>query len=325
MIDIKRFDSFADAKRTWQKLENTSQHYPFQSWWYNNLFTKHFSDGKNIYILGIYTNTTPLAIGAFEIVAGKITFLGTKDVSQTPGLVQDITDFGDLLYTEQAKPQASAIWHAIVSYFTKQNLLLYSLLYVRQDSPTFEALQSKGKVEQMETSPFLTLPASWDEYLSSLTKKQRHELKRKIHRLENQTQFAITKANPTQNAFEKFITLHKLSDPNKAKFMTSNMETFFWELLTCEKKDYETQLYVLVIQETQAAMVMVFENSQQILFYNSGFDPAFGSLSAGLLIKALLIKKSIEDKKQIYDMLRGNERYKYDLGSKDMLLFSVIF
>ena len=37
-----------------------------------------------------------------------------------------------------------------------------------------------------------------------------------------------------------------------------------------------------------------------------------------------LLKKSIEKKIEIFDFLRGNERYKYDLGAKDKLLYKVI-
>jgi CelD/BcsL family acetyltransferase involved in cellulose biosynthesis len=40
----------------------------------------------------------------------------------------------------------------------------------------------------------------------------------------------------------------------------------------------------------------------------------------GLILKAFGIKKAIEEGMQFYDFLRGDERYKYDLGAMDSML-----
>ena len=48
----------------------------------------------------------------------------------------------------------------------------------------FKNLRNEFKIEIMDedVSPFLVLPNSWEEYLSSLREKHRHELRRKIRR-----------------------------------------------------------------------------------------------------------------------------------------------
>ena len=58
-----------------------------------------------------------------------------------------------------------------------------------------------------------------------------------------------------------------------------------------------------------------------MLLYNSGFDPRLARFSPGLLLKAYLIKKAIEEKYQIFDFLRGDERYKFNLGAEKRDLF----
>jgi CelD/BcsL family acetyltransferase involved in cellulose biosynthesis len=46
-------------------------------------------------------------------------------------------------------------------------------------------------------------------------------------------------------------------------------------------------------------------------------------LSVGLLNKALCIKQAIEEGRNAFDFLRGPERYKYDLGGTDRLLYRI--
>ena len=37
----------------------------------------------------------------------------------------------------------------------------------------------------------------------------------------------------------------------------------------------------------------------------------------------VFLKQSIENNKQAFNFLRGNERYKYDLGGEDIKLFEI--
>ena len=62
----------------------------------------------------------------------------------------------------------------------------------------------------------------------------------------------------------------------------------------------------------------------KMLLYNSGYDPAYAYYSVGLLLKAFLIKKALKEGLQVYDFLRGEERYKYDLGARPLLLYQLV-
>jgi CelD/BcsL family acetyltransferase involved in cellulose biosynthesis len=58
--------------------------------------------------------------------------------------------------------------------------------------------------------------------------------------------------------------------------------------------------------------------------YNSGYDPQYASLSVGLLSKALCLRDAIESGRRCFDLLRGNEPYKYDLGAKDQTIYRCV-
>jgi CelD/BcsL family acetyltransferase involved in cellulose biosynthesis len=105
--------------------------------------------------------------------------------------------------------------------------------------------------------------------------------------------------------------------------MSEPMKAFFWDVVTATIPGWETNLCFLKINDIPAAGVITFESEIEVWLYNSGYDPQFASYSVGLLLKAHKIKKAIEAGKKKYDFLRGAERYKYDLGAKDLQLYRI--
>jgi len=64
------------------------------------------------------------------------------------------------------------------------------------------------------------------------------------------------------------------------------------------------------------AAMLIFDYNGVYNLYNSGYDPQYRQLSAGQVLTTLTIQHAIENKKTIYDFLRGNEEYKFRLGGK---------
>lgn len=341
MISVIQFASFDESKASWLELEDNISHYPFQSYWYQKLFAEKFCEQKNIYLLGVYEDEKLIAIGGFEKIKTTALFLGMKQVLGG----QDITDYGDLLFSENVSEQhVTQIWKTIQKYFMENGITSLQLDYVREDSKTYKFFQaeiinhsstfappspellrrpSKATVEKQEVAPFITPPASWDEYLQELPRKERHELKRKIRRFEEQHAFHFCSNETIKDDFEAFIRLHRASDQAKEKFMSEEMKQFFWDLVSAEKTDYRIDFCILEMDNKIVASVMSFIGQGKALLYNSGFDPEYSYYSVGLILHAYLIKKSIEEKLPLHDFLRGNERYKYDLGAKDMQLYRI--
>ncbi|MSQ40980.1 MAG: hypothetical protein EXR55_04860, partial [Dehalococcoidia bacterium] len=90
-----------------------------------------------------------------------------------------------------------------------------------EGSPTLRLLphlaQERGwglVVEDEGVSPGIFLTGSWDEYLAGLTKKDRHELRRKLRRLEGATQYTTKVVEADQElppAMDEFLTLMRTS------------------------------------------------------------------------------------------------------------------
>jgi CelD/BcsL family acetyltransferase involved in cellulose biosynthesis len=61
-----------------------------------------------------------------------------------------------------------------------------------------------------------------------------------------------------------------------------------------------------------------------LLLYNSGYDPAAGEgrMSPGVVLLARCVEDAIRKGYCEYDFLRGRERYKYDLGGRDRIVYN---
>lgn len=258
----------------------------FQTKEYLEVFKKHFCEEKDI-IEGIW-----------EIYQDKLILLGMKPVLGG----EEVTDYAQTDIKD-----------------LPQGYKKIRLDYVREDSETFVNLQGDSlKVDKQEVAPYINLPKTWEEYLAGLKRKYRKELKRKIKRLETVGYQVIQEDN-----LAEFVRLHRLSDLAKKKFMSESMAGFFQDVYRAKIPGWQASLSFLKIEDKYAAGIMSFESQDEYWLYNSGFDPEYSFYSAGVVLKALSIKKAIEDGKKKYDFLRGSERYKYELGAKDLQLYQV--
>jgi CelD/BcsL family acetyltransferase involved in cellulose biosynthesis len=179
-----------------------------------------------------------------------------------------------------------------------------------------------------ETCPVLALPGTWDDYLAGLGKKDRHELRRKLRRAESHpeplTWKLVNKGPELAAALETFIALHRRSDEAKARFMTPIMVTFFHRLLAAFAPTGRMEVATLYAGDQPVAAYLSFRQAARLLLYNSGYDPRYGGYSAGFALLVYRIRQAIEEGVQTFDFLRGDERYKYDLGAQDQFIYRVI-
>jgi CelD/BcsL family acetyltransferase involved in cellulose biosynthesis len=182
--------------------------------------------------------------------------------------------------------------------------------------------------EREAVAPRLALPASFDDYLASLGKKDRHELRRKLRRFFDSGADATSEVYSTQADvvahMEEFLELHTRSRQDKTDFMTPAMENFFRRMASAMSAEGLVRLFILYVNKKPVASVFCFDAGNQLYMYNSGYDPDYSKLSVGLVSKVQCLRWSIENGKEYLDFLRGNEPYKYDLGARDQEIFRLI-
>lgn len=240
----------------------------------------------------------------------------------------DVCDYLDFIVAPGREPD---FFSTLLDDLRQKGVNHLDLGPLRPDSTVLTSLVGLAKergyeviCHQEEVSVELDLPATFDEYLATLTKKQRHEVRRKLRRLEqaDRVDYRCREASPpVGDAMDAFLKLFSLSREEKAGFMTARMESFFRALAGAMAEIGLLKFGILELAELPAAMIMCFDFNDCVYLYNSGYDLQYNSLSVGLLSKVLGIKESIEKGKKRFDLLKGSEAYKYHLGGREVPLY----
>jgi CelD/BcsL family acetyltransferase involved in cellulose biosynthesis len=178
------------------------------------------------------------------------------------------------------------------------------------------------KVEDISLK--LDLPPTWQEYLGTLTQKQRHEVRRKLRRFWEAGDVNYRIVEDSESASQSialFLKLFRESRQDKAIFLTARMESFFTSLAKAMSQAGLLRLGILELNALPVAAVMCFDYNRTVFLYNNGYDPQYSSLSPGLISKVLSIKDSIERGRRIFDFLKGAEEYKHRLGGEEITLY----
>jgi CelD/BcsL family acetyltransferase involved in cellulose biosynthesis len=192
--------------------------------------------------------------------------------------------------------------------------------------PLAAALSEYGvdlQVEEHTVSAIVSLPDTFDDYLGMLSKKQRHEVRRKRRRYEDVLGEVVHEVHHEPDwAFDEFIRLHRLSDGEKGQFMTPEREAFFATLVQLEG----WRLDVLRVPDTDraAASLFSFSDDEAIYLYNSAYDPGLADASPGIAIVGTLIEQAITEGLPRFDFLKGDETYKFRLGAEPRPLYRIL-
>jgi len=236
-----------------------------------------------------------------------------------------ILDYADFVV---ARGHEAGFYSGLLDALEARGITRLSVKSVPSTSPTLNYLIEQARArgystvctEQEDVCPRIELPASWDDYLALLSKKDRHELRRKIRNLLDRRQvrwYALSGLQVQRQDLEDFLRLFRLSRDEKARFLDPVMEGFFWNMATAMGQAGYLRLFFMELEGARVAATVCFDYGNELLLYNSGFEPAYGRLSVGLLLKAFCLKEAIEAGKKTFDFLRGSEDYKYNLGGRD--------
>jgi CelD/BcsL family acetyltransferase involved in cellulose biosynthesis len=171
---------------------------------------------------------------------------------------------------------------------------------------------------QHTTAAVLTLPRTYEDWLASLGKKERHEVRRKRRRFV--AEFGEIEVIPHGvEAIDMFCAMHRTSQGPKGMFMTGEMQSFFVDLLATAG----ATIHTLVCDGIPRANAFGFETDSGYFYYNSAYDMDAAMASPGIVLLASLIEAQIERGATVLDFLKGDERYKFKHGAGPRPLFAV--
>ncbi len=241
------------------------------------------------------------------------------------------TEVSDYLGFVLDRAAADAACAAFYRYIVEElpGWQMVDLHCLTADSPVlrlFPALAAGSGLDcaaqQEDVCPIIDLPADWEVYLASLDKKQRHELRRKVRKAHREARISWhrtdNEAAELDADLDLFFRLHEQSDPEKEAFWDDSARRFFRDIAHGAQRRGWLDLSFVSFNEEPVAALFCFDYNGDILVYNSGYDPAaYPGLTPGLVQFSYVIRDAIARGRKRFDFLRGDERYKYDLGGKE--------
>ena len=284
---------------------------PFLTWPWQREWARAFAADRRLEVRRVEDAEGRLValLPLHEVEPGVLTLLGGADIS----------DYLDLIALAGREEEA---WMALLQSRAAERVV-WDLHAVPGRSPTVTLLPQlaaacglSALVTVEERCPVLILPSSWDAYLASLSGKHRHELARKMRRLEREAPEAraTCASHPAdvENRLGDFFDLHRRSRVGKARFMDVRMEAFFRRVTTALGEHGGARLWFLDTASGPIASFITLEWDDTVGLYNSGFHPDRATVSPGVVLLGHLIRDAIGRGKRRFDFLRGEERYKYE-------------
>jgi len=167
----------------------------------------------------------------------------------------------------------------------------------------------------------LTPGMSFEEYLSGLDKKSRHETRRKIRRAEATGEIAFRRATEPLAELDAFIDMHQGKWGENGLFPPTPggdaSRLFLRRWFEEAGPDGSVELHFLSVGERRIAAGILVDDGERLMFWNAGVDAEAPELSPGVLLAAWCIQLALARGRTAFDFLRGNEPYKYQWGAVD--------
>ncbi|MGH7335646.1 MAG: GNAT family N-acetyltransferase [Candidatus Rokuibacteriota bacterium] len=292
-------------------LDRVAFRSPFLWWTWQQQWVRVFAQGRRLEVRSVVDR-------AGKLVALLPLYEAEPEVFRLVGGV-DVSDYLDLIVETGRAEEA---WAALLAA-PGISPSVWDLHAVPAASPTVTMLprivtasERAAMVTVEARCPVLTLPASWEQYVASLSGKHRHELTRKMRRLGREAPDAratsLGARREVEARFDDFLRLHRRSRAGKAKFMDERMERFFRGIVSSLAERGALRLWFLDTASEPLASFITLEWDGTVGLYNSGFEPSRAALAPGLVLLAHMIGDAIARGKTRFDFLRGEERYKYE-------------
>ena len=284
----------------------------FQSQLYLRLYQRYFGGGKTFHHLQTDDGE------AWLQSRGRL----TKQLEMWGAGIHDV-GAATIATSSTRSLDKSAIWARIEELSSRHAAT--QLAQIEANSPLVESARAaKWQILPAETCPVLALPDSWDEYVKSLGKNMREQIKRYPKRLEKEftVEYSMSQtAAETSVALSDLIRLHTkrwrargqtgvLVLPRRQQFQRALCEDL--------RQQNQLRLWTATVNGEAACVLLSYFYDGRYSFFIGGFEPDLMRWSVGTCLFAQVLRHAIEvDGAREFDFLKGREEYKYRLGAQD--------
>ncbi len=181
----------------------------------------------------------------------------------------------------------------------------------------FEAAGATIETDQHEAAAVIVVEG---DYLDGLSKKQRHEVRRKERRFTEMIGAPdLEVSTDRESAMDRFIGIHRLSEGEKGQFMTDDREELFRRLHASPG----WEIAELRAGGSVTASLFGYREDDAYYLYNSAYDPEYREASPGVVALYRLIEHLVSSGCRRIDLLKGDEIYKFRMGAQARPLYKI--
>ncbi len=162
--------------------------------------------------------------------------------------------------------------------------------------------------------PFIPIRATYADYLTTVARRE--NLRRREKWFAAQPGFRIECETSPESVAPFLARFHRLhaarwsSDGGSQAFADARLSAFHRQIMARYADEGCLRLWTLWVAGEATAVAYTFDQGTRSMYYQSGFLPAWGAKSAGLVLFARYVEDAFTRGCSEVDLLRGSEPYK---------------
>ena len=275
---------------------------PFQSWEWHEAWFRFFGRSKKPYLLSAYEGKELVGLYPLSRKAGAWYVLRSSGTGPS-----------DYLHPLIRPGYETRVEAEFADHLANQKD--YSLVDLHQLRDDLSQLFVPGEVElEQGTCLVLDLPATYEEYLATLGKSLRYDVRKLDKSMFNEGRARVDLVDHSNvgEGLDILFEQHKKRWRKRGlpgAFLGKTQDFHHYWGRQAVQKGW-LQLGVLMVDGSPIGAIYGMAMKDTVFFYQAGFDPTHKSVSPGTLLVASLIRRAIEDGRKHFDFLRGDEPYK---------------
>jgi CelD/BcsL family acetyltransferase involved in cellulose biosynthesis len=204
---------------------------------------------------------------------------------------------------------------------------------VRRDAIDLDVLRAAAglrsfdvRIDQTSAATRVPLAPTWDAYLSRLGGHDRKEIRRKLRKAVEQAGAELVTAQSeldVPGALQNVFNYMRQTGGSKGVKAQWTYRPMFKRIASPLVRAGQLQVHTLRLEGRDAASLIAFPGHDGPLVWAAGYDNAMSKWSPGIVLFAMTIQRAIEQGATCFDLLRGQQRYKSELGAVDSPVYRV--
>ncbi|KAA3658315.1 MAG: GNAT family N-acetyltransferase [Calditrichaeota bacterium] len=195
---------------------------------------------------------------------------------------------------------------------------------LRDDSVLLPLLQDWARQQGLhaekqywKTCPFIPLQGNYEDFIGSLSKNMRYNVRRRTRNLEKNHKVVFRKSETAEDAEKTVGVLYELhrkrweTKEGESKFDDPLREKFHAIIAAPLLDGGYLRFYILEVDDVPVATLYCFAYDGHVYYYQAGMEPELEKKSIGMVVMGKAIEASFEEGAHEYDFLRGLEDYKF--------------